>query len=45
VVWRIPAIEQLEDRPPEPGEAPTGPVTEAITIAPGVPRTRTSGQS
>jgi hypothetical protein len=46
VVWRIPVIEQLEDRPPPPDEAPTGPVTAPLTPAPTpVPRTRTSGQS
>ncbi len=46
VVWRIPAIEQLEDRPPRPEEAPTGPVTAQLQTAPRpVPRTRTSGQS
>ncbi len=30
VVWRIPVIEQLEERPPAPDEAPTGPVTAPI---------------
>jgi cation-transporting P-type ATPase E len=43
VVWRIPAIEQLEERPPDPDEAPTGPVTApmpAAPAAPAVPRTR-----
>jgi hypothetical protein len=47
VVWRIPAIENLEDRPPPPDEAPTGPVTEPMTMPTPtpVPRTRTSGQS
>jgi cation-transporting P-type ATPase E len=47
VVWRIPAIEQLEERPPSPGEAPTGPVTAPMRAAPAapVPRTRTSGHS
>jgi cation-transporting ATPase E len=46
VVWRVPAIEQLEDRPPPPDEAPTGPVTAPLTPAPRpVPRTRPSGQS
>jgi cation-transporting ATPase E len=46
VVWRVPIIEQLEDRPPRPDEAPTGPVTAALQAAPArpVPRTRTSGQ-
>src|SRR5262249_40741528 len=42
VVWRIPAIEQLEERPPDPDEAPTGPVAEPRPIpaaAPAVPRT------
>jgi magnesium-transporting ATPase (P-type) len=44
VVWRIPAIEQLEERPPPPDEAPTGPVTAPMTPAPTpVPRTRPSG--
>jgi cation-transporting ATPase E len=33
VVWRIPVIEQLEDRPPPPDEAPTGPVTAELTPA------------
>ncbi len=46
IVWRIPVIEQLEDRPPPPDEAPTGPVTAPLTPAPTpVPRTRPSGQS
>jgi cation-transporting P-type ATPase E len=47
VVWRVPVIEQLEERPPRPDEAPTGPVTAALQAAPAraVPRTRTSGQS
>jgi magnesium-transporting ATPase (P-type) len=46
VVWRIPAIEQLEERPPRPDEAPTGPVTAQLQTAPGaVRRPRTSGQS
>jgi cation-transporting ATPase E len=46
VVWRIPAIEQLEERPPRPDEAPTGPVTAQLRTATGpVARTRTSGQS
>jgi hypothetical protein len=46
IVWRIPAIENLEDRPPPPDDAPTGPVTEPLTIAPAAaPRTQTSGQS
>jgi cation-transporting ATPase E len=47
VVWRIPAIEQLEDRPPRPDQAPTGPVTAPMRTAPAgpVPQTRTSGQS
>jgi cation-transporting ATPase E len=46
VVWRVPAIEQLEERPPPPDEAPTGPVTAPMPAAPApVPRTRTSGQS
>ncbi|MGA8803456.1 MAG: cation transporting ATPase C-terminal domain-containing protein, partial [Solirubrobacterales bacterium] len=48
VVWRIPAIEQLEDRPPPPDEAPTGPVTEPLSVPPAptpVPRARPSGQS
>jgi cation-transporting P-type ATPase E len=46
VVWRIPAIEQLEERPPPPDEAPTGPVTAPMPVAPGpLPQTRTSGQS
>jgi cation-transporting ATPase E len=46
IVWRIPVIEQLEERPPRPDEAPTGPVTAQLSTAPGpVPRTRTSGQS
>jgi P-type E1-E2 ATPase len=44
VVWRLPVIEQLEERPPSPDEAPTGPVTAPLTPAP-VPRTRPSGQS
>ena len=44
VVWRIPAIEQLEDKPPAPDEAPTGPVTAPMPAAPTpVPRTRPSG--
>jgi cation-transporting ATPase E len=46
VVWRIPAIEQLEERPPAPDEAPTGPVTAPLPTAPAtpaVPRTRPSG--
>ena len=33
VVWRIPAIEQLEERPPTPEEAPTGPVTAPLETA------------
>jgi cation-transporting ATPase E len=42
VVWRIPAIEQLEEKPPPPDEAPTGPVTAPMPAAPTpVPRTRT----
>ena len=46
VVWRIPAIEQLEERPPPPEEAPTGPVTAQLPTAPGpVRQPRTSGQS
>jgi hypothetical protein len=46
IVWRVPVIEQLEDRPPAPEEAPTGPVTAPLTPAPTpVPRTRPSGQS
>jgi P-type E1-E2 ATPase len=46
VVWRIPMIEQLEERPPDPDGAPTGPVAEPLTPAPRpVPRTRPSGQS
>jgi cation-transporting P-type ATPase E len=46
VVWRVPMIEQLEERPPRPGEAPTGPVTAPLTPAPApMARTRTSGQS
>ena len=48
VVWRIPAIEQLEDRPPPPDEAPPGPVTEPLTLPPAptpMPRTRPSGGS
>ncbi|HSD23396.1 MAG TPA: HAD-IC family P-type ATPase [Solirubrobacterales bacterium] len=47
VVWRIPAIEQLEERPPRPDEAPTGPVTASMRTAPAasVPQTRASGQS
>jgi cation-transporting ATPase E len=46
VVWRIPAIEQLEERPPGPDEAPTGPVTAQLQTTPGpVRRPRTSGQS
>ena len=43
VVWRLPAIEQLEERPPDPDEAPTGPVTAPLPTAapaPAVPRTR-----
>jgi hypothetical protein len=44
VVWRIPMIEQLEDRPPPPDDAPTGPVTAPMPVAPApVPRTGTSG--
>src|ERR671911_367118 len=46
VVWRLPAIEQLEERPPAPDEAPTGPVTAPLPTAPAapaVPRTRPSG--
>ena len=47
VVWRIPVIEQLEERPPRPDQAPTGPVTASMKAAPAraVPQTRTSGQS
>jgi P-type E1-E2 ATPase len=46
VVWRIPMIEQLEDRPPRPDEAPTGPVTAQLRTAPAaVAQTRPSGQS
>jgi cation-transporting P-type ATPase E len=46
VVWRLPVIEQLEERPPPPDEAPTGPVTAPLTPAPAtMPRTRPSGQS
>jgi magnesium-transporting ATPase (P-type) len=46
IVWRIPAIEQLEERPPPPDEAPTGPVTAQLPTAPGpVRQPRTSGQS
>jgi hypothetical protein len=46
VVWRIPVIEQLEDRPPPPDDAPTGPVTAQLPTAPRpVPRTRATGQS
>ena len=46
IVWRLPVIEQLEERPPRPDEAPTGPVTAPLTPAPApVPRTRPSGQS
>jgi cation-transporting P-type ATPase E len=47
VVWRIPAIEQLEERPPRPDEAPTGPVTATLRTAPprAVPQTRASGGS
>jgi cation-transporting P-type ATPase E len=46
VVWRLPVIEQLEDRPPRPDQAPTGPVTESrrATAAP-VPQTRATGGS
>jgi hypothetical protein len=44
IVWRIPVIEQLEDRPPPPDEAPTGPVTAAIPAPTPVPQTRPSGQ-
>jgi cation-transporting ATPase E len=45
VVWRIPAIEQLEDKPPSADEAPTGPVTAPMPAAPSpVPRTRPSGE-
>jgi cation-transporting ATPase E len=44
VVWRIPAIEQLEERPPRPDQAPTGPVTAQLAAPGPVPRTRTSGQ-
>ena len=33
VVWRIPVIEQLEERPPPPNEAPTGPVTAQLKTA------------
>ena len=40
VVWRIPAIEQLEEKPPPPEEAPTGPVTAPMPAAP-TPVTRT----
>ena len=47
IVWRVPVIEQLEERPPRPDDAPTGPVTGALPTAPAgrVPQTRTSGQS
>jgi magnesium-transporting ATPase (P-type) len=46
VVWRLPVIERLEERPPPPDEAPTGPVTAPLTPAPAtMPRTRPSGQS
>jgi cation-transporting P-type ATPase E len=46
IVWRVPVIEQLEDRPPRPDQAPTGPVTASMRTAPArpVPQTRTSGQ-
>jgi cation-transporting P-type ATPase E len=46
IVWRIPVIEQLEERPPRPDQAPTGPVTASMRAAPArpVPQTRTSGQ-
>jgi cation-transporting ATPase E len=45
IVWRIPLIEQLEERPPTPEQAPTGPVTAALPAAPTpVPRTRPSGE-
>jgi cation-transporting P-type ATPase E len=37
VVWRIPAIEQLEDKPPQPEDAPTGPVTSPMPAAPRAP--------
>ena len=30
VVWRLPVIERLEERPPSPDEAPTGPVTAPL---------------
>ena len=55
VVWRIPAIEQPEDRPPPPDDAPTGPLTEPRRTAPrpagrgarrsGESRGRRSGQA
>jgi cation-transporting ATPase E len=47
VVWRIPAIEQLEDKPPPPEDAPSGPVTSPMPTAPratGVPHTHASGE-
>ena len=37
VVWRLPAIEQLEDKPPPPEDAPTGPVTSPMPAAPRAP--------
>ena len=44
VVWRIPAIEQLEDRPPPPDEAPTGPVTAPLSVPPAPARSREPGR-
>ena len=35
VVWRLPAIEQLEERPPPPDKAPHGPVTAPTAEQPG----------
>jgi hypothetical protein len=34
VVWRLPVIEQLEERPPSPGKEPHGPVTAPTREAP-----------
>ena len=45
VVWRIPAIEQLEERPPAPDEAPTGPVTAPLPTAPAARQCRGPGRA
>jgi hypothetical protein len=35
VVWRLPVIEQLEERPPPPDKTPHGPVTAPTAEQPG----------